>query len=145
MADKKKRKISEKQNIKNKGHDQTRGRTRVNIEAAFQRWRELKEWEELFTIEYNFTIGRISDNSVCSANYSQTHTRSEGNNARSRCYCGLEVLPEHTVINKDDLLNILLLWNFYIYLLVAYLKVKPTCCAFYNEFISYSQQNPSKQ
>uniref|UniRef100_A0A673LVG4 Uncharacterized protein n=1 Tax=Sinocyclocheilus rhinocerous TaxID=307959 RepID=A0A673LVG4_9TELE len=47
MADKKKRKISEKQNIKKKGYDQARGRTRVNIGAAFQRWRELKEREGL--------------------------------------------------------------------------------------------------
>ncbi len=46
MADKK-RKISEKQNIKKKGYDQARGRTRVNIRAAFQRWRELKEREGL--------------------------------------------------------------------------------------------------
>ncbi len=46
MADKK-RKISEKQNIKNKGYDQARGRTRVNIRVAFQQWRELKEWEGL--------------------------------------------------------------------------------------------------
>jgi len=36
MADKKKRKISEKQNIKKKGYDQERGRTCVNIGAAFQ-------------------------------------------------------------------------------------------------------------
>ncbi len=34
---------------------------------------------------HDFTIERISDNSVCSANHSQTHTRSEKeNNARSR-------------------------------------------------------------
>ncbi len=45
-------------------------------------------------------------------------------------------LPEHAIINKDDLLtNIHLLGNFDI---LKYLKVKPTCCAFYNEFISYS-------
>ncbi|XP_016398799.1 uncharacterized protein LOC107732068 isoform X6 [Sinocyclocheilus rhinocerous] len=45
MADKKKkkRKISEEQSIKKKGYDQARGKTRVNIGAAFQRWRELKE------------------------------------------------------------------------------------------------------
>ncbi len=43
----KKRKISEKQNIKKKGYDQARGRTRINIGAAFQRWRELKERENL--------------------------------------------------------------------------------------------------
>ncbi len=43
----KKRKISEKQNIKKKGYDQARGRTHVNIRAAFQRWRELKERERL--------------------------------------------------------------------------------------------------
>ncbi len=30
-----------------KGYDQARGRTRVNIGAAFQWWRELKEWEGL--------------------------------------------------------------------------------------------------
>ncbi len=42
----KKRKISEKQNIK-KGYNPPRGRIRVNIGAAFQRWRELKEWEGL--------------------------------------------------------------------------------------------------
>ncbi len=36
----KKRKISEEQNIKKKGYNQARGRTRVNIGAAFQRWRE---------------------------------------------------------------------------------------------------------
>ncbi len=37
MADKKikKRKISEKQNIKKKGYDQARGRTRVNISEQF--------------------------------------------------------------------------------------------------------------
>uniref|UniRef100_A0A8C1Z419 Uncharacterized protein n=1 Tax=Cyprinus carpio TaxID=7962 RepID=A0A8C1Z419_CYPCA len=29
------------------GYDQARGRTRVNIGAAFQRWRELKEREGL--------------------------------------------------------------------------------------------------
>ncbi len=44
---KKKRKISEEQNIKKKGYDQARGRTRVNIRAAFQWWRELKEREGL--------------------------------------------------------------------------------------------------
>ncbi len=43
----KKRKISEEQNIKKKGYDQARGRTRVNIGAAFQRWRELKGREGL--------------------------------------------------------------------------------------------------
>ncbi len=37
---KKKRKISEEQNIKNKGYDQARGRTRVNIRAAFLKERE---------------------------------------------------------------------------------------------------------
>uniref|UniRef100_A0A673GDW5 Uncharacterized protein n=1 Tax=Sinocyclocheilus rhinocerous TaxID=307959 RepID=A0A673GDW5_9TELE len=47
MADKKNRKISEKQNIKKKHYDQARGRTCVNIGAAFQRWRELKEREGL--------------------------------------------------------------------------------------------------
>ncbi len=40
-------KILDKQNIRKKGYDQTRGRTRVNIGAAFQRWRELKEREGL--------------------------------------------------------------------------------------------------
>ncbi len=30
---------------------------------------------------------RMANNSVCSANYSQMHARSEGNNARSRWYC----------------------------------------------------------
>ncbi len=44
---KKKRKISEEQNIKKKGYDQARGRTHVNIRAAFQRWRELEEREGL--------------------------------------------------------------------------------------------------
>ncbi len=44
MAEKK-RKISEKENIKKKGYDQARGRNLVNIRAAFQRWRKLKEWE----------------------------------------------------------------------------------------------------
>ncbi len=39
----KNRKISEKQNIKKKDYDQARGRTHVNIGAAFQQWRELKE------------------------------------------------------------------------------------------------------
>uniref|UniRef100_A0A8C2KM42 Uncharacterized protein n=1 Tax=Cyprinus carpio TaxID=7962 RepID=A0A8C2KM42_CYPCA len=29
------------------GCDQARGRTHVKIGAAFQRWRELKEWEGL--------------------------------------------------------------------------------------------------
>ncbi len=43
----KQRKISEEQNIKKKGYDQARGRTRVSIGAAFQRWRELKEREGL--------------------------------------------------------------------------------------------------
>lgn len=42
MVDKK-----EKQNIEKKGYDQARGRTHVNIGAAFQRWRELKEREGL--------------------------------------------------------------------------------------------------
>ncbi len=42
----KKRKISEKQNIKKKGYDQAIGRIRINI-GAFQWWRELKEWEGL--------------------------------------------------------------------------------------------------
>ncbi len=42
MADKK-RKISEKQNIKKKGYDQARGRAQVNIGAALLRWSELKE------------------------------------------------------------------------------------------------------
>ncbi len=43
----KNRKISEKQNIKKKGYVKARGRTRVNIGAAFQRWRELKKREGL--------------------------------------------------------------------------------------------------
>ncbi len=47
LTDKQKRKISEKQNIKKKGYDQAKGRTRVNIRAFFQRWSELKEWEGL--------------------------------------------------------------------------------------------------
>ncbi len=38
-------KISEEQNIKKKGYYQARGRTRINIRAAFQWWRELKEQE----------------------------------------------------------------------------------------------------
>ncbi len=37
----KKRKISEKQNTKNKGYDQARGRSRINIGAAFHRWKGL--------------------------------------------------------------------------------------------------------
>uniref|UniRef100_A0A671NL48 Uncharacterized protein n=1 Tax=Sinocyclocheilus anshuiensis TaxID=1608454 RepID=A0A671NL48_9TELE len=41
------RNISEERNIKKKGYYQARGRTRVNIGAAFQRWRELKEREGL--------------------------------------------------------------------------------------------------
>ncbi len=41
----KKRKILKGQNIKKKGFDQARGRTRVNIGAAFQRWRELEGLE----------------------------------------------------------------------------------------------------
>uniref|UniRef100_A0A671Q8S0 Uncharacterized protein n=1 Tax=Sinocyclocheilus anshuiensis TaxID=1608454 RepID=A0A671Q8S0_9TELE len=36
-----------RENIKKKGYDQARGRTRENIGAAFQRWRELKEREGL--------------------------------------------------------------------------------------------------
>ncbi len=44
---KKERKISEEQNIKKKVYDQARGRTRVNIGADFQQWRELKEQEGL--------------------------------------------------------------------------------------------------
>ncbi len=43
----KNRKTSEKQTITKKGYDQARGRTRVNIRAAFQQWRELKEREGL--------------------------------------------------------------------------------------------------
>ncbi len=43
----KKRKISEKQNNKKKGSDQTRGRARVNIGAAFQRWREVRSGKGL--------------------------------------------------------------------------------------------------
>ncbi len=35
------------QNIKKKGFDQARGRTRVNMGAAFQWWRKLKEQEGL--------------------------------------------------------------------------------------------------
>ncbi len=42
----KKRKVEE-QNIKKKGYDQARGRTCVNIKAAFPWWRELKEQEGL--------------------------------------------------------------------------------------------------
>ncbi len=41
----KKRNISEEQNIKKKVYDQARGRTRVNIGAAFQWWENLKEQE----------------------------------------------------------------------------------------------------
>uniref|UniRef100_A0A671MY10 Uncharacterized protein n=1 Tax=Sinocyclocheilus anshuiensis TaxID=1608454 RepID=A0A671MY10_9TELE len=41
------KKISEKRNIKKKVYDQARGSTRVNIGAAFQWWRELKEREGL--------------------------------------------------------------------------------------------------
>uniref|UniRef100_A0A8C1VA40 Uncharacterized protein n=1 Tax=Cyprinus carpio TaxID=7962 RepID=A0A8C1VA40_CYPCA len=40
-------KISEEQSIKKKGYDHERAKTRVNIGAAFQRWRELKEREGL--------------------------------------------------------------------------------------------------
>ncbi len=43
----KKRKMLEEQNITNKGFDQASCRTRVNIGAAFQRWRELKERQGL--------------------------------------------------------------------------------------------------
>uniref|UniRef100_A0A8C1GD09 Uncharacterized protein n=1 Tax=Cyprinus carpio TaxID=7962 RepID=A0A8C1GD09_CYPCA len=43
MADKK-RKTSVEQK---KGYDKARSRTRVNIESAFQHWRELKEREGL--------------------------------------------------------------------------------------------------
>ncbi len=42
---KRKIKLSEEQNIKKKGYDQARGRTRVNIGVNFQQWRELKEQE----------------------------------------------------------------------------------------------------
>ncbi len=42
----KNRKISEEPSIKMKGYDQARGRTRVNIGAAFQRCRELKELKD---------------------------------------------------------------------------------------------------
>ncbi len=42
----KKRKISEKQNIKKKGCDQARGLNRVNIGATFQQWRDLKNSNE---------------------------------------------------------------------------------------------------
>ncbi len=37
----------QKQNIKKKGYDQARGRTRENLGAAFQWWRELKEQKGL--------------------------------------------------------------------------------------------------
>ncbi len=54
---KKKGKISEEQNIKKKGYDQARGRIHVNIGAAFQRWRDLKEWEGLESDCFLFLIG----------------------------------------------------------------------------------------
>ncbi len=43
--ERKKRKISEEQNIKKKSYDPARGRSCLNIRASFQRWRELREWE----------------------------------------------------------------------------------------------------
>ncbi len=42
----KNRKVSEEPSIKMKGYDRARGRTRVNIGAAFQQWRELKELKD---------------------------------------------------------------------------------------------------
>ncbi len=41
----KKRKISEEQNIQNKGYDQASGKTHINIRTVFQRWRNLNEQE----------------------------------------------------------------------------------------------------
>lgn len=40
---KQKRKMSAHLKIKKKAYDQARGRNRVNIGEAYQRWRELKE------------------------------------------------------------------------------------------------------
>ncbi|XDV46264.1 hypothetical protein PO909_014187 [Leuciscus waleckii] len=39
--------MSAEHKIKNKAYDQARGKTRVNIGKAYQRWRELKEPEGL--------------------------------------------------------------------------------------------------
>ncbi len=54
----------------------------------------------------SFTIGRIADNSVWSANYSQTHMRSvkEITQDHADIMVWLQVLHEHTIINKDDFL-----------------------------------------
>uniref|UniRef100_A0A672MRU7 Uncharacterized protein n=1 Tax=Sinocyclocheilus grahami TaxID=75366 RepID=A0A672MRU7_SINGR len=39
--------ITKREKNKKKGYDQARGRTRINIGAAIQQWRELKEREGL--------------------------------------------------------------------------------------------------
>ncbi|XDV29556.1 hypothetical protein PO909_032668 [Leuciscus waleckii] len=52
MADKlQKRKGSGEYIFKKKGYDQARGSTSVNIEEAFQRWRELKQRVGLVTLD----------------------------------------------------------------------------------------------
>jgi len=45
--DREKRALDYRESRLKSGYDQARGRTRVNIRAAFQRWRELKEREIL--------------------------------------------------------------------------------------------------
>ncbi|KAK0136565.1 hypothetical protein N1851_027300 [Merluccius polli] len=50
MAEKQpKRRRSEEHKLKKKGYDQARGRSRVNIGEAFQRWRDLRDLKGLKT------------------------------------------------------------------------------------------------
>ncbi len=75
MADKKKKKkkISVEQSIKKRGYDQARSRTRINIGAAFQQWRELKEREglesdtevALFLLDRRVTLIFFVSHSLC--------------------------------------------------------------------------------
>ncbi len=65
---------------------------------------------------HDFTIGRIANNSVCSTNYSQTHTRSDKEITQD--YADIMVYKSslNTIINKDNLLtNIHMLENLYIH------------------------------
>ncbi len=83
---------------------------------------------------HDFTIGRITDNSVWSANiiwfHNQMHARSDKKIMQDHTDI---VSPPRTNNNKDDFLvnNILLPGKFYKHK-SKYLNVKPTFSAFYN-------------
>ncbi len=64
---------------------------------------------------HDFTIGRIADNSVWSANYSQTHTRSDKVIAQDHADIMVYKSSPNTIINKDDLLTNILLLGIFIY------------------------------